>query len=221
MVCSSREVQMSAIYVRTATYADMVDVDRLHSVVYYDEGYLPCAEPPQMTRLVPYADNAYTQVFIACIKDSLGAERIIGTLSMTKQSAHGFPFFTDDFPELTPLLADKETHCALLWRFAIERNYRSHGVPLLLFEAVYEASRASRFTRVVCVVNPDKHADFYCEKLSFKRISKEQHAHGDDETHVTASGLTNAPAILLSASFQDIENRLLAMRKGIIRINLK
>ncbi len=220
-ICFSEEVHMSAIYVRTATYVDMIDVDRLHSVVYYDEGYLPCAEPPEMTRLVPYADAAYTQVFIACVKDQLGGEQIIGTLSLTKQSAHGFPFFADDFSELSALLSEDGTCCALLWRFAIERNYRSRGVPMLLFEAAYAASRGRGITCVVCVVNPDKHAHFYCNKLSFKRISKEQHSCEHTETHVTASGLTNVPAILLAAPLQGIGDRLAALRKGIIRINLK
>lgn len=212
---------MFAIYVRIASCDDMPHVDRLHAEVYHDEGYLPCAEPPAMTRVSPYADMRYTRVFLACVREFGAEERVVGTLSVTKQGALGFPFFMEEFSELPPLLREDGACIALLWRFAVAHKFRSHGLPLQLFRAAYEYGVESGISRAVCIVHPDKHEHFYRDKLGFARIGTPKYSPDVADARVTATGLINAPAVLLSACIQDVGVRLDELNAGIVRINRK
>lgn len=192
------ETSPPVIITRKATRDEVGIVEALQIRIYKDEGYLPSKNSPMMGTFPPYNDATWTDILVACVTQTYGDDTIIGTISLTENGPLGFPIIENDFPKTITALLDINERIALIWRFVIEKEFRSNFdiARRLIWDAVH-AGKKRNVTRAICVINPKKHEVLYRDYFGFTELDR----------CANMSGLINAPGLLLTATVSEFEMR--------------
>ena len=179
----------SLLYMREAKIDDMSAVTSLYQKIYEDAGYL---NKTKETGSVVFKESDQL-IILACTHDELGGESVIGTISLFVYNDINTSSLIGDFPEEINQVSQKKKRCALVGRLALKRKFRhSAKIVFLLIKEMISRADSLGLELFICVVNP-KHYAFYNECLGFEKIAEKSNL----------TGLQNAPAVLLTADFND------------------
>lgn len=191
MIRCDERLSDKLVFKLAETEAELEDCFRLLHEAYVDAGFM--RPDPSGLRVTVYHALPTTSTLLC-----RSGERVIGTVSLIRESALGFPM-----QRIFDLGAIRQAggNIAEVSALAIDRRYRSASgrilLPLLKFMYEY-ATRQFDTRHLVIAVNP-RHVGFYETVLCFRRLAQRPVAHYDFVNGAPAVGahldLGTAPAV--------------------------